>query len=118
MIEPSGTGLLSGAINVYENESMYEIQVQAPGFKEIELNIEFSGNTLTITAESAAERSDITKKLIRREWEHSSFSRSIRFAHPIDVDKVEAKLADGTLTIHAPKVEPIKPKIMKIEVRK
>ncbi|MEK7202236.1 MAG: Hsp20 family protein [Patescibacteria group bacterium] len=118
MIESPDASLLAGAINVYENEAEYEIQVQAPGFKEHELNLEFSGDTLTISAQSAVDRHDVAKKLIRREWEYGSFARQVRFAHPINVDRVEAKLADGTLKITAPKVEPVKPKIKKIEVKK
>ncbi|OGD60918.1 hypothetical protein A3A71_03365 [Candidatus Berkelbacteria bacterium RIFCSPLOWO2_01_FULL_50_28] len=118
MIEQPATSSLFGAINVYENESEYEVQVQAPGLKENELNLEFSGDTLTITAQTAVDRNDATKKLIRREWEHDSFSRQVRFAHPIKEEKVEAKLSDGTLRVTAPKVEPVKPKVKKIEVKK
>lgn len=117
-IEQPVTRPAAGAINVYETAIEYEVQVQAPGFKENELHLEFSGDTLTITAETPIEQRRTAERLIRREWECDSFTRSIRFAHPINGDKVEAKLADGTLTIHAPKVEPVKPKIKKIEVKK
>ncbi|MDP3992815.1 MAG: Hsp20 family protein [bacterium] len=117
-IEQPATRPAAGAINVYETAIEYEVQIQAPGFKENEIHLEFSGDTLTITAQAPIDQRDIAERLIRREWECDTFTRSIRFAYPINVDKVEAKLADGTLTIHAPKVEPVKPKIKKIEVKK
>ena len=117
-IEKPAVHSAAGAINVYETAIEYEVQVLSPGFKEDELHLEFSGDTLTITAEIDVDQHDVAKKLIRCEWEYDSFTRSIRFAHPINVDRVEAKLADGMLTIRTPKVEPVKPKIKKIEVKK
>ncbi|MCR4278059.1 MAG: Hsp20 family protein [Candidatus Berkelbacteria bacterium] len=117
-IEQPATRPAAGAINVYETAIEYEVQVQAPGFKENEIHLEFSGDTLTITAQTSIDQREAAEKLIRREWECDSFTRQVRFAHPIDVDQVEAKLADGMLTIHTPKVEPVKPKIKKIEVKK
>lgn len=115
---PRAVGSMTGAMNIHENDTEYEIHVQVPGFKESELTLEFSDDTLTVAGEKKAEEKEEKKNVVRREWEHSSFSRSIRFAQPIKDDKVEAKLADGTLTIHAPKIEPVKPKIKRIEVKK
>lgn len=115
---PRALGATAGAMNIHETDSGYEIQMQVPGFKESEINLELSENTLTVSGEKKAEEKEEKKNLIRREWEHTSFSRSLKFAHPIKDENVEAKLADGTLTIHAPKVEPIKPKVKKIEVKK
>ena len=108
----------AGAINIRETDNEYEIQVQLPGFKENELNLEFAGDTLAISGEAQPDSADSSSNYIRREWETRSFSRSIRFALPIDESKVEAKLADGTLAIHVPKMPPVEPKVTKIEVKK
>jgi HSP20 family protein len=115
---PQAVGSMTGAINIHETDQEYEIQVQAPGFKEGDLNLEFSDDTLRISGEKKVKEKEEKKNVVRREWEHSSFSRSIRFAQPIKDDQVEAKLTEGVLTIHAPKVEPVKPKIKRIEVKK
>lgn len=111
-------GSSAGAINIHETDTEYEIQLLVPRFKENEINLELSENTLKVSGEHQAEVQDEKKSVIRREWEHSSFSRSIHFIHPIQEEKVAAKLADGILTIHAPKTTLIKPKIKKIEVKK
>lgn len=115
---PRALGTTAGAMNIHETDREYEIQVQVPGYKEDEINLEFSDDTLTISGEKKTEEKEETKNTIRREWAHASFSRQVHFAQPIMDEKVEAKLADGTLTITAPKVEPVKPKIKKIEVKK
>ena len=111
-------GSLAGAINIYEADTEYEIQAQLPGFKETELSLEFTGDTLTISGEIKVNGDESPKNYVRHEWDRRSFSRSIRFDLPINESKVEAKLADGTLTIHAPKIEPVKPKTTKITVKK
>ncbi len=111
-------GTVVGAMNIHETNNAYEIEFQVPGYTEEELNIEISENTLAVSGTKKAEEQKEGKNLVRREWAHSEFSRSIRFAAPIKEDKVEAKLEHGTLTITAPKVEPIKPKIKKISVKK
>lgn len=111
-------GSVAGSMNIHETAKDYEIELQAPGFTEDDLSIEVSNNTLTVSGSKKAEEKKEDKSLIRREWEHSEFSRSIRFATPIKDDAIEAKLENGTLAIIAPKVEPIKPKIKKISVKK
>ena len=115
---PRALGTTAGAMNIHETDKEYEIQVQVPGYKENEINLEFSDDTLTISGEKKVEEKEEKKNTIRREWAHASFSRQVRFAQPIKDERVEAKLSDGTLTIIAPKVEPVKPKIKKIEVKK
>jgi len=115
---PRTIGTVAGAMNIHETDKNYEIEVQVPGFKDENLNIELTEDTLSITGEKKAEEQKEGKNLIRREWEHSQFSRSIRFATPIKEKDVEAKLENGTLMIVAPKVEPVKPKTTKIQVKK
>jgi HSP20 family protein len=115
---PRSLGTIAGAMNIHESEKEYEIEVQVPGYVEDEINIELTEDTLAISGEHKIEEKSDKKSLIRREWEHSQFSRSIRFATPIKDKEVEAKLENGTLLIVAPKVEPAKPKTTKIAVTK
>lgn len=108
----------AGAMNIHENEKEYEIDIQAPGYTEKDITIEMTEDTLTISGTKAAEEKKDGKNLVRREWQHSEFKRSIRFTHPIKEEKVEAKMENGTLRITAPKIEPVKPKIKKIKVKR
>lgn len=107
----------TGAMNIHENEKEYEIEFQVPGYTEKEITIEMTENTLNVSG-SKEEQNKEGKDVVRREWQHSQFKRSIRFTHPIKEEKVEAKMENGTLRIIAPKIEPAKPKVKKIEVKK
>jgi len=111
-------GSTAGAMNVHETDTEYEIEFQAPGYTDDELKIEVSDNTLTVSGTKKVSDESKEKNLIRREWQHNEFSRSVKFASPIKEDDVEAKLENGHLIIIAPKIEPVKPKIKKISVNK
>lgn len=112
-------GTTAGAMNIHETEKVYEIEVQVPGFTEADLHLEMTEDTLTISGSKKQEEEKTEgRSVVRREWAHAEFSRSIRFSTPIKEKAVEAKLENGTLTILAPKVEPAKPKTTKIEVKK
>lgn len=107
----------TGAMNIHESEKEYEIEFQVPGYTEKEVTIEMTENTLTVSGAKEEEKKE-GRDVVRREWQHSQFRRSIRFTHPIKEDKVEAKMENGTLKIIAPKIEPTKPKVKKIEVKR
>ncbi len=110
-------GTVAGAMNIHETDVEYEIELQVPGYTENDIQIEMTEDTLTINGVKKHEGKE-GKNVVRREWQHTEFSRSIRFATPIKEDKVEAKLENGTLVITAPKVEPVQPKVKKITVKK
>lgn len=111
-------GGMAGAMNIHESDKEYDIEIQAPGYEDKDLTIEMTEDTLTVSGNKKEIIREDSQNLIRREWQHGEFSRSVRFASPIAEDKVEAKLENGTLVITAPKIEPTKPKIKKIEVKK
>jgi len=109
-----------GAMNIHEDDKEYEIHVQAPGFQDSEIDVEVGeDNVLTISGSHKEEAKEESRKsLVRREWEQAEFSRSIRFAHPVVADKVDAKLSHGKLVVIAPKVQPAKPKTTKVVIKK
>jgi HSP20 family protein len=44
----------------------------------------------------------------------TDFQRSIRIGHPVDQERISAKLEDGLLTVELPKAEIAKPKTIEI----
>ena len=104
-------------LNIYETDKQYEIRLQLPNYTEDDINIEITGNMLTISG-NIQERLEDEKKLIHQEWQSDEFSRSIKFSNPIQEDNTDAKLENGTLIITAPKVTPKKPTTKKISVKK
>jgi HSP20 family protein len=91
------------AIDVSEDDKNYSIRVDVPGLESKDLDIEVSGNQLTIQG-SREEKHDE-----RRDGEHrherfsGSFSRTVTLPASVDPDKVKAAYEKGVLTITASK---------------
>ena len=52
-----------------------------------------------------------------RELPNGTFTRSLRLPSAIDANAVEAKIADGVLTLTLPKAESARPKRIQINVK-
>lgn len=97
-------------INLTEDKDEYYVRAELPGLKAEALNISASGRNLTISGERKISFEGDNVKYHRREREAGSFSRIIALPGDIEVNKVEAKLSDGILTVTIPKAEATKPK--------
>lgn len=97
-------------INLTENKDNYYIRAELPGLKAEELNISATGRNLTLSGERQIASKGDNVNFHRREREGGSFNRIIALPGEIEVDKVEAGLVDGVLTVTIPKAEVAKPK--------
>jgi HSP20 family protein len=69
-----------------------------------DLNVEVSGNTLTVSGSREEEHKEEKEGYRRQERTSGSFSRSVTLPTYVDAGKVNAKYADGVLTVTVPKV--------------
>ena len=88
--------------DIYEENGMYHILMDAPGFKRDDINIEFDKGDLKIVLEHKENKKD-DKKYVRKE--RTSFTRCERsfYLGDIDEDKIKAEFKDGILKISVPK---------------
>lgn len=92
--------------DIYEKEGNYIIDVDVPGFKKENVNVDFEDGYLTITAK----REEITEEntsYLKKERHYGEFSRSY-YVGNIDENEIKAKFEDGTLKITFPKEDPKK----------
>lgn len=99
------------AVDIHEDADHIYVEAELPGYKREEIDITLENQTLTIQAE----RSEDTKKKERgqallRERRYSRFLRAFSLPPTVNEQKVDAKLADGVLTITLDKREGAKPK--------
>jgi len=105
-------------IELYDkDENTYILEVQVPGFKRDEIEIESNDNRITISGSS--ERQAVEERLkgqvYQSEFERRDFHRTINLPVEIDADRVQAKLQDGLLTITLPKLSPTQAKRVAIQ---
>ncbi|WP_069801499.1 Hsp20/alpha crystallin family protein [Thermogemmatispora onikobensis] len=103
-------------INVRENEHGYQVQAQIPGVKPEQLEVNVSGNTLTLKAEVPREEKEEQRGQWHvREIRSGSFARTITFPKDIDSGKTEARYENGLLTVNVPFGEASKPKKIRVK---
>lgn len=101
-------------VNVWEEDEVLRAEAEVPGLKMEDVEILVKGDELTLRGERRAEeREGVTYH--RRERGSGSFSSVVRLPVEIDVEKVEASLENGVLTVTLPKAPGARPR--KIEVR-
>jgi HSP20 family protein len=97
-------------INLTENKDNYYIRAELPGLKAEELNISATGRNMILSGERKISSKGDDVNFHRRERGAGSFNRIIALPGDIEVDKVEAGLVDGVITVTIPKAEAAKPK--------
>ena len=105
----------SPAIDIHEEKDALVVSAELPGVKREEIEISLDGDVLTLKGERKLEKDEQTKKYHRVERSYGSFVRYFQLPTTVDAEKIEAKLADGVLTLRLPKKEALKPK--KIELK-
>ena len=98
------------ALNVRQDDNNIFVEAELPGMDLSDLEIYVSGgNQLTIKGERKPVQ--IEKAVWhRQERGFGKFTRVLTLPVPVDTDKVQARLANGILTITLPKSEQAKPK--------
>lgn len=91
------------AVNIKENESSFNVEFAAPGFKKTDFKINVEHNVLTISAEKKDEKNEENDRYTRKEFAYSSFSRSFTLPQSVDSEKIDAKYNDGILNLSIPK---------------
>jgi HSP20 family protein len=101
-------------INLTEDRSHYYIRAELPGIKADALDVQVVGKKVTLSGERNAESQEEGVRYHRRERDTGKFSRVITLPTDIQADNVEAKLANGLLTLTIPKSEAAKPRQISI----
>jgi HSP20 family protein len=89
------------AVDIEELEDAYVVEAEVPGVNRKDVNIEVSGNELTISGEiKEREREGIIRRRARRVGQ---FEFRVVLPSDVNPEGVDAKLNDGVLTVRIPK---------------
>jgi len=106
------------AVDVSETDEAVVVRADVPGLAPEDLEINLSGNLLTIKGEKKQEREEKKENFYRMERVYGSFVRSIELPAEVEAEKVEAVYKNGVLKIVLPKKAEAKGKAIKIKVEK
>lgn len=100
-------------VDLYENADGLLLVADLPGVTKDGLDIQFHDGVLSLEGRREIAREGET--LLRAEYQVADFVRHFTVADGIDVNKIDASLADGVLQLKLPKSDALKPR--KIEIK-
>jgi HSP20 family protein len=107
------------AVDMYQTDNDVVIKAALPGIKAEEVQINVTGEMLTIKGEVKQEEQQKgrEKAYHLREQRWGMFERSISLPTEVDADKAKADFENGVLTVTLPKAEKAKPKSITIKAK-
>jgi HSP20 family protein len=107
--------LLSPGFETRESADKYHLQVEMPGIKATDMNVELedNGRVLHISGSRKRETED---EHGNRSFSSSRFARRITIGDNVDAEKMTANLQDGILSLEAPKIEKKEKAVFKIPI--
>jgi HSP20 family protein len=103
------------AINIWTNEDGQVISAEMPGVRPDDIDIDVTGDALSISGERKPDEVAKEAHYHRRERSYGLFSRTVQLPFMVDTNKVEASFKNGVLTINLPRAEADKPKKIAIK---
>ena len=91
--------------DVHETEDSYELDVDLPGFKKEEINVELHDGYLTISATKSLDKDETDQKARRvsRQERYSGTSQRTFYVGDVKPDEVKCKYESGDLSVEVPK---------------
>lgn len=108
---PRRANAMTPAINVLESPSGYQVEVAAPGLTKDDFSIHVDEDNNLVIAMEKKTMDDTTNRqarYLRREFNYTKFHQTLILPEDVDHEGIEAKVADGVLTILLPKLTPEK----------
>jgi HSP20 family protein len=102
-------------VDIKENEKEYILEVELPGIKKEEVNLEIDEGRLTISVRKDEQKEDKQDNYIRKERSFSAMTRSFEVSD-VETDGIDAKFENGLLFITLPKKQEKEVKGRKIEI--
>ncbi|MBX6423500.1 Hsp20/alpha crystallin family protein [Thermosulfurimonas sp. F29] len=106
------------AVDVSETEDSVVVRADVPGLDPEDLEVNISGNLLTIRGEKKQEKEEKKENFYRVERVYGSFVRTVELPAEVEGDKAEATYKNGVLKIVLPKKAEARGKTIKIRVEK
>jgi HSP20 family protein len=109
-----GGRLAPYGVDIREDADHILVEAELPGFKKDEVDITLENQTLVISAEHRDDKNQKQGDLLLHERRYNRFLRSFTLPPTVDDKSVDAKLADGVLTITLKKREETKPRKVQV----
>lgn len=106
-------------VDIKEYEDKYVVKVEMPGINREDITLDLHKNSLKISASKKIEQeeNDNKKKYHKSEFRYGDYCRTLYFPLEVDMEKCDATLRNGILTIELEKTVKEEEKQKKIEIK-
>lgn len=105
----AGAGVFPPLNITHDNDNFY-VRAEVPGLNAKELSISAMRNRLSISGKREIPLEKERVSYHRKERAEGTFSRTVTLPGEVDAERVEARYADGILSLTLPKAEQAKPR--------
>jgi HSP20 family protein len=113
----SGWQTLTPVVDINENEKEIVVSAELPGVTEKDIEVSLAGDLLTIKGEKRFEHEEKNGDSTYMERRFGSFARSVRLPFEAGEEQIEAKFANGVLTVVVPKPAQLQRAVRRIGVK-
>ena len=117
LMREGGTAWSAPAIDMYQTDNEVVVKAALPGIKADEVQINVTGDILTLKGELKHEEEKKDRSWHVREHRWGAFERSITLPTGVISDRAKADFENGILTITLPKSEEVKPRMIPIKAK-
>lgn len=97
------------AVNVFETEKDFKLEMMLPGFSKDDVKISFQNDLLTIKVDNKENREENENKykFVRREFDVYNFEKQFKVPQSVNTAAIDARFENGILNIVLPKKEEV-----------
>ena len=110
-------GWSAPAIDMYQTDDEIVVKASLPGVKADEVQINITGEILTLKGETKQVEEKKDKAWHMREQRWGAFERAIALPTEVVADKAKAEFENGILTITLPKADEVKPRTITVKAK-
>lgn len=97
-------------MNITQDDDNFYVRAEVPGIKPDELSLSAVRNRVSLAGKREIQREPERVSYHRKERSEGSFNRTVTLPTEVDTERVDARYADGILTLTLPKAEETKPR--------
>jgi HSP20 family protein len=102
-------------LNITQDDDNFYLRAEIPGIKPAELSISALRNRVSISGKREIPREHERVSYHRKERPEGAFNRAVTLPTEVDAERVDARYADGILTLKLPKAEQAKPRQISVK---
>lgn len=105
------------SVNTREGKHAYHVEVDLPGMKKEDINIDVKDNVITISGERKSKEEIKEDEYYKIESSYGKFERSFTLPENVDIENIHAQAENGVLEVVIPKLNKQESEHKKIEIK-